>query len=601
MSNDTPETAVSTPSEEPTPKPESEAAPAAAEASSTPTESAPAADAEAADANAEGGDDGDDGEEEGGEAEGAAAGEAAATNPDGTPAPAKKKRRRRRKKKPAAAPGAEGAPAEGAEGAPAEGGEGAAEGEHAGGGEERKKRPPQNRDREPLPFRVGEEVFGRVERVTEHAIWVDVAGKALGLFDRRELGEGEPPTEGDQFIATVASHGVRGGMLRMSRAPLMVDDAKKKVEAAKDSGEPVEGFVTGAVRGGLEVDIDGLRAFAPASHVELRPGADLTPLVGQRLNFIVVQYEKKGRDVVVSRKKFLADEAQKSRDEALSSLEPGSIHKGVVRTVVQWGAFVALPDAGGIEGLIHASEASHDRSVKLSDLFKPGDHVEVKVLRVDEKKKLWLSRKAITNDPWDAVKEKYAVGTRHTGKVVRIQPFGVFIELEPGIDGLCYVADLSFKQVNDPRDVVKLDEMIDVVVATCDGPTRRISLHAAPPADEAGEPRPKVGPHRIVKVVIVQATEAGLIVRLIGLSGRAARGFIPAGHTGTQRGTDLRKHFPVGTKLEAKVLEVDPRRGETKLSIRALREDTEKAAYNEYRASVAREAKFGTFADLLKK
>ncbi|MFO0615015.1 MAG: S1 RNA-binding domain-containing protein [Polyangiaceae bacterium] len=587
------------PAPAPTQTPETTAAaePSPAAEAATPAEAAPAPAAEATDASSDASEDGDEGDDEG-EGESAGSGEATTAAPDGA-APVKKKRRRRRKKKPAAAPGAEGAaPAEGAEGAPPA--DEAAPHEEGASGEERKnKRPPPNR--EPLPFRVGEEVFGRVERVTEHAIWVDVAGKALGLFDRRELGEGEPPTEGDQFIATVASHGVRGGMLRMSRAPLMVEDAKKKVEAAKDSGEPVEGFVTGAVRGGLEVDIDGLRAFAPASHVELRPGADLSPLVGQRLNFIVVQYEKKGRDVVVSRKKFLADEAQKSRDEQLAALEPGSIHKGIVRTVVQWGAFVALPDAGGIEGLIHASEASHDRSVKLGDLFKPGDHVEVKVLRVDEKKKLWLSRKAITNDPWDAVKEKYAVGTRHTGKIVRIQPFGVFIELEPGIDGLCYVADLSFKQVTHPSDIVKIDDPIEVVVATCDGPTRRISLHAAPPADEAGEPRPKVGPHRIVKVAVVQATEAGLIVRVIGLSGRAARGFIPAGHTGTQRGTDLRKQFPVGTKLEAKVLEVDPRRGETKLSIRALREDTEKAAYQEYRASVAREAKFGTFADLLKK
>ena len=581
----------------------------------------------AAPAHAEGHehDEGEDASDEGGEEESGEAGATAegggaegAQPGDGT-AP-KKKRRRRRKKKPHA-PG-EAGHAEGAEAGahppphqrphlPPRDFEGPPTAEEAAAIEqahheraERKKQQQHKKEapnREVLPFRVGEEVFGKVERVTDDTIWIDVAGKALGLFDRRELGEGEPPSEGDQFIATVASHGVRGGMLRMSRAPLMIEDAKKKVEAALASGETVEGFVTGAVKGGIEVDIEGLRAFAPASHVDLRPGADLTPLVGRRLNFIVVQYEKKGRDVVVSRKKFLAEEAQRSRTDALKALEPGSIHRGVVTTVVAWGVFVSLLDAGGIEGLVHVSEASHDRSAKLADLFKPGDHVEVKILRVDEKGKLWLSRKAIVNDPWDAVKEKYAVGSRHTGKVVRIQPFGAFIELEPGIDGLAYTADLSFKPIQHPNDLVKIDDMIEVVVATCDGPTRKISLHAAPPADEANEPKPKVGPHRIIKVAVVNATEAGLVVRLIGLSGRAARGFIPAGHTGTQRGTDLRKHFPAGTKLEAKVIEVDARRGETKLSIRALREDTEKQAYQEYRASVAREAKFGTFADLLKK
>ncbi len=580
-------------------------APNGAKASPTPVEQSASADGSSHDESSAGGDEhAEDGDDDGESEDGAEPAEGAATTEGGVPGAPKKKRRRRRKKKPAGATVEGATPAEGAvEGEAHEGGaaEGGAEGEHhAEGGRQRpgkKKRP----ERDPLPFRIGEEVFGKVEKVTEHAIWIDVAGKALGLFDRRELGEGEPPTVGDQFIATVASHGMRGGMLRMSRGVFTIEDAREKVEKAKEAGTEVEGFVTGAVKGGIEVDIDGLRAFAPASHVELRPGADLSPLVGQLLNFMVVQYEKKGRDVVVSRKKFLADEAHRTRAEALLALAPGSIHQGIVRTVVQWGVFVALTDAGGVEGLVHATEASHDRSARLTDLFKPGDHVEVKVLRVDEKGKLWLSRKSIVNDPWDAVKEKYAVGSRHTGKVVRIQPFGAFIELEPGIDGLCYTADLSLKSVPHPGDLVKIDDTIEVVVATCDSATRKISLHAAPPADEADEPRPKVGPHRVVKVAVVQPTEAGLIVRVIGLSGRAARGFIPAGHTGTLRGSDLRKLFPIGMKLEAKVIEVDTRRGESKLSIRALKEDTEKKDYKDYRDTVAREAKFGTFADLMKK
>jgi small subunit ribosomal protein S1 len=571
--------------------PSPEAAPTQGEGEGAPSETTPrepaepaAAAADAAQAGPEG-EAAEGGDEEEGEGEEPAVEGAGAEGATAEGAP-KKKRRRRRKKKPGAA-------AEGAEGQPP------AEGQHAEGheGEHKERRPKP----EPLPFRIGEEVFGKVEGVTDDVIWIDVAGKALGIFDRRELGEGEPPQPGDQFIATVASHGVRGGVLRMARAPFVIDDSKAKVEKAKEAEELVEGFVTASVKGGIEVDIDGLRAFAPASHVELRPGGDLSHLVGRRLNFVVLQYEKKGRDIVVSRKKFLQEEAQQARAGALKSLEPGSVHKGVVRTVVQWGVFVALTDANNLEGLIHATEASHDRSAKLTDLFKPGDPVEVKVLKVDEKGKIWLSRKAMTNDPWDAVAQKYAVGTRHTGKIVRLQPFGAFIELEPGIDGLCYTADMSLKPIAHPKDMVKIDDTMEVVVATCDSATRKISLHPAPPEDEAGEPRPKVGPHRVVKVAVVQQSDAGLLVRVIGLTGRAARGFIPAGHTGTQRGTDLRKVFPVGTKLEAKVLDVDTRRGETKLSIRAMKEDAEKAAYQEYREQVNREAKFGTFADLLKK
>ena len=559
------------------------AAPAAATADT-------AAAAPEGDGDDEAGDDeaGDEAAGEGGEApaaEGGAPGEA----------PKKKRRRRRRKKKPEGAEGTA-APAEGVEGV-----EGAppAEGAEGGEGSRRERRKPD--PREAMPFRIGEEVFGKVEKVTDDAIWIDVAGKALGLFDRRELGDGEPPQPGDQFISTVASHGLRGGMLRMARAPFPIDDAKAKVEKAKETEEDVEGFVTGAVKGGIEVDIDGLRAFAPASHVELRPGGDLSVLVGRRLQFVVLQYEKKGRDVVVSRKKFLADEAQQARAEAMKVLAPGSVHKGTVRTVVQFGVFVALHDAGNLEGLVHVSEATHDRTAKLSDLFKVGDPIDVKVLKIDDKGKIWLSRKAMTNDPWDAVAQKYAPGSRHQGKVVRIQPFGAFIELEPGIDGLCYTQDLSLKPIQSPKDVVKLDETIDVVVANCDSASRRISLHPAPPEDEASEPKPKVGPNRILKVAVVHPGEPGLLVRIIGLTGRAARGFIPAGHTGTQRGTDMRKSFPVGTKLDAKVIEVDARRGETKLSIRAMKEDAEKAAYSEYREQVNREAKFGTFADLMKK
>ncbi|AUX25887.1 30S ribosomal protein S1 [Sorangium cellulosum] len=526
-----------------------------------------------------------------------------------------KKRRRRRRRKGADEAGQPGAEAADATAASAEDGaaemEDEGEEEHAAdeagqpqpGGEKRKRRKGQGAPppRERPAFSIGEEVFGKVSKITDHAIWIDIAGKATGLFDRREILDEEPPVEGDQFIATVASTGVRGGMLLLSRAPVQLDQARARAEAALQSGEPLEGFVTGAVKGGLEVDLGGLRAFAPASHVDLRHGADLNYLVGQRLDFIVTQFAKKGRDIVVSRRKMLEEESRRARSEALTSIEPGSLHKGVVRKVVAWGVFVALPDAGGVEGLVHMSEASHDRGAKLADLFKPGAEIEVKVLRVDDKGKLWLSRKAATVDPWDAVKDKYAVGTRHKGKVARLQPFGAFIELEPGIDGLIHTADLSIKPIQHPSEVVKVGDEVDVVVANCDAAGRRIGLHPAPPEGEESEPRQRVQQGRAVKVAVTQVTDGGLVVRVLGTTGRAARGFIPAGHTGTQRGTDLRKEFPVGTQLEAKIIEVDPRRGEAKLSIRALKEDAEKQAYQQYRAGVAREAKFGTFADLMKK
>ncbi|MFO0586729.1 MAG: S1 RNA-binding domain-containing protein [Polyangiaceae bacterium] len=544
---------------------------------------------------------------------------AAAPAHGGEPGTGKKRRRRRKKgHKPegeGAAAGAENAGAENAGGEHAEGeGHEGEEGEHEGeegeheahaegeGGEGKSKKPRGDKGppRERPAFGVGEEVFGRVCKVTEHAVWVDIAGKAVGLFDRRELQHTDAPVEeGDQFIATVASSGVRGGMLMLSQTMPELDKLRERLEGAQKSGEHVEGFVTGAVKGGLEVDLGGLRAFAPASHVDLKHGADLTPYVGQRFEWVVTTYAKKGRDIVVSRKKFLEEETKKHRAESLSKLAPGTIHKGIVRKVVAWGVFVALPDADNVEGLVHLTEASHDRGAKLQDLFKQGSEIDVKVLRVDDKGKLWLSRKGAVADPWDAVKEKYAVGSRHKAKVARLQPFGAFMELEPGLDGLIHTADLSLKPIDHPEEVVKVGDEMDVVVASCDSAGKRIGLHPAL-ADE-NEPKQKVAQYKVVQCEISQAVEGGLVVRILGVSGRHARAFIPAGHTGTPRGTDLRKEFPPGTKLEAKVLEVDPRRGEAKLSIRAVKEDVEKQAYQQYRAGVAKEAKFGTFGDLLRK
>lgn len=541
-------------------------------------------------------------------------GGAAAAAPTGD-APAKKRRRRRRKKHgQGAAPGAaaaEGSAEAGSAGEEEEEGEEAsAEGEHAEGasapegdkarqGKKRKGPPPPPREKP--AFGVGEEVFGKVERITDDAIWIDIAGKALGLFDRRELGTEDLPQDGDQFLATVASVGIRGGMLLLSRTAADLDKAREAAEAASKSNEPIEGFVTGVVKGGLEVDLHGLRAFAPASHMDLRHGVDLTYLVGQRLDFLVTQYAKKGRDVVVSRRRMLEEEAKQVRAGILSTLEPGTVHQGIVRTVMPWGVFVALPEAAGIEGLVHLTEASHDRGAKLQDIFKVGEPIEVKVVRIDEKGKLWLSRKAAQSDPWEEVKQKYAVGTKHRGKVVRLQAFGAFIELEPGIDGLCHTADLSIKPIEGPQEVVKVGDEIDVVVASSDPAGHRIGLHPALPAGSEDEPKQRVQLYKPIKAAVVQTSEAGLLVRILGVTGRAARGFIPAGQTGTPRGADLRKEFPVGQVLEAKVIDMDVRKSDVKLSVRALKDDAEKQAYQQYRAGVARDAKFGTFADLMKK
>ena len=370
------------------------------------------------------------------------------------------------------------------------------------------------------------------------------------------------------------------------------------VAEASRSGALVFGLVTGTIKGGVEVDVDGLRAFAPASHVDLRPGSDLSHLVGKRLAFAVTQYAKRGRDVVLSRRALLESEYKDKREEALKNIKFGEVVTGVVRTVVPFGAFI---DIGGVEGLVPLSEMSHNRADGPKDIFKVNETVKVKILRVDEKGKLWLSRKSAIEDPWSQVAKKYAQGTRHKGKVVRLQPFGAFVELEDGIDGLIHSADLSIKRIEHPEEVVKVGDEIDVVVSQVDSQQHRIALHPAPAGEIANEEPQKIVLGKMVKVVVVLVEAGGLVVRVKGATGRNARGFISAMATGTPRGTELRKLFPVGKELEVKIIEMDPRRGEVKLSIKALNEQTERDAYQTYRAQVKREAKFGTLADLLAK
>ncbi|MCC6214383.1 MAG: 30S ribosomal protein S1 [Polyangiaceae bacterium] len=550
------------------------------------------------DAAAHGAAEGDaaDGDAADGDAAGSDAADGDAAEADGaTPADGeKRKRKRRRKKKGAvAAAGPEGA-------APA------AE-EAQGARPERDRRPARERGHrarpstDQAPFHVGEDVFGKVTAVLDHAIMVDLSGKALAIFDRGEMAaDDEVPSPGDRFVARVHTDGLRGGLVVLTRQPLREEDAKPRVEAAAREGTRVHGLITGVIRGGVEVDLDGLRAFAPASGMDLHPGtANLAASIGQRLEFEVVKYEGKGRDIVVSRRAMLEEEARARRQQALALLEVGQVHPGVVRSVMEWGVFVAIPAAAGIEGLIPPPEASHDPRAHLGDLFRVGEEIEVKVLEIDDRGKIWLSRKALQEDPWAEARARYAPGSRHTGKVTRVEPFGVFVEVEAGVEGLLHVLDAGLEKSASLEKAYPVGQEVPVVVGTFDARQKRLALHAAPPASRADEAPQKVARGQGVKVEITKAEPAGLVVRLLGVTGRSARGFIPAGQTGTARGTDLRKAFKPGSVLEAKILEVDPRRGEPKLSVKDFKVDEERRAHKEYRSKLAAEGGFGTLGDLL--
>ena len=537
-----------------------------------------AAQAETENASAEGDatDGGDDESEEGGDSE-APEGEAAAEGGPAVPGAPKKKRRRRKKKKPTDAAQA-----------------GAKEGEPA--------RHKAHRASDRAPFHVGEEVFGKVTAVLDTAVMIDLSGKALAIFDRTEMEADDlVPSIGDRFVARVHNDGIRGGLVVLSRKPLREEEIKPKVEQAHKDGTLVSGLVTGVIKGGIEVDIYGLRAFAPASGMDLHPqNANFASLVGTRLDFKVVQYEKAGRDVVVTRRPMLEAEAHERRKHALTLLQEGAVMQGVVRTVVEWGAFVALPEAENLEGLVHVTEASHDPRTPLNEIVKPGEKLEVKIIKIDEKGKIWLSRKALISDPWGEARQKFARGSRHTGKVTRLERFGAFVELEPGVEGLIHLADLSFDRVEHAKDVLQEGQDLEVIVSNFDMRSKKVTLLAAPTGERANEPVQRIERGGLIKVEVVKADGPGVIVRVLGIVGRQSRGFIPAGQTGTQRGTDLRKHFKAGKVLDTKILDVDPRTGEPKLSIKGHAEEEERRAHKEYRQKLKAEGGFGTLGDLLK-
>lgn len=523
----------------------------------------------------------------------------AETGAEQSPGAGQKKRRRRRKKKPH---GGADASAEAPQGDHPPRGD---KQHHERGRHGEKPRRDRSRHRasDRAPFHVGEEVFGKVTAVLETAIMVDLSGKALAILDRTEMEADDlVPSPGDKFVARVHNDGARGGLVVLTRKPLREEETKPKLEQAHKDGTLVLGLITGAIKGGVEVDIGGVRAFAPASGMDLHPAnANFTALVGQQMEFKVTQFDKAGRDVVVTRRPMLEAEAHERRKHALGLLQAGQVTPGVVRTVVEWGVFVALPEAENVEGLVHVSEATHDPQADLFEHFKHGDRFDVKILEIDERGKIWLSRKALIEDPWGVAKKQFAPGTRHKGKVVKLERFGAFVELESGIDGLLHVSDLSFDRIEHPKDVLTEGQDVEVLVQYFDSRSKKIGLHLAPPPEQAGEAPQRIAKNALVKAAVVKGEAAGLIVRLLGTTGRAARGFVPAGQTGTPRGTDLRKAFKPGTVIDVKVVDLDQRTGEPKLSIRGYKEDEERRAHREYREKLKAESSFGTLGDLLRK
>ncbi len=477
--------------------------------------------------------------------------------------------------------------------------------------------------------KVGEKIRAKIFQLGADTAFLSLGGKSEAMIDLAELKDDEGILRfgvGDEVEAHVVETGAKGIILsrKISRGAASLS----LLQQAKDSGMPVEGLVIAVNKGGLEVAVGEVRAFCPSSQVDVRFVGKLEQFLGEKLMFRVT--EVKERNVVLSRRSILEEENKAKAEQLRKELAPGKVLKGSVTGVRDFGAFV---DLGGLEGMVPVSEMSHQRVQHPSDVVNVGDEVEVEVLRVEpaepnspdkakRKDRITLSLRARQEDPWKAALEELKEGTRAKGKVVRLQAFGAFVELKPGVDGLIHVSALSDRRIAHPRDAVKVGDEVEVLIEKADPAEKRLALRLVKDGNVVGqgvssspsapaeprEPRseqapreqaPKARRGQVVMAKVERIEPFGIFVAWEG-----GKGLIPASETGTERGTDLRRVFPLGKEVKAEIIEIEG--SKLKLSITAALRSEERADLDAWKKTQKAEQKgaggkgFGTLADKLK-
>ena len=338
------------------------------------------------------------------------------------------------------------------------------------------------------------------------------------------------------------------------------------LQKAFDERSVIVGVVSGTVKGGLTVDV-GVRAFMPASRSGAKDAAEMESLVGQEIRCKIIKVDVSDEDVVVDRRAVLEAEEQQARQKMFEELKEGSVVTGTVRTLTDFGAFV---DLGGVDGLLHVADMSWNRIGKPSDVLKTGDPIEVKILKVDPaSRRIALGLKQLEPDPWTLVEEKYKAGDRVRGKVTRVVDFGAFVEVEPGIEGLIRLADMSWsRRIQKPGDVLKPGEMVEVVVMGVKAADKRIGLGLkqalGDPWDEAAT---KFAVGTIVEGPVMNLAEFGAFVEL----GEGLEGMIHIGDISREkRLKHPREMLTVGQRVRAQVLEVDRAKRRIRLGMKQL-------------------------------
>jgi small subunit ribosomal protein S1 len=327
-------------------------------------------------------------------------------------------------------------------------------------------------------FHSGETVKGKVIGISDHGVVVDFGYKSEGVVPREEFTNesGEITVKnGDEVEVVIKNIHPGDAPPILSRNDVLRRKAWDTIERAYNDGTPITGYVVDKTKGGLRVDINGVEAFLPGSLADSRPNFNLDTFRGQEIEAKVIKFSRKRNNIVLSRKALTDEVINAQKTETLSKIEQGFVIEGTIKNLTDYGAFV---DIGGIDGLLHVTDMSWGRLLNPSEMFKVGDTVQVKVLKLDkEKEKVSLGYKQLIPDPWSSVVEIYPVGKRVHGKISSVTEYGAFIELEPGVEGLVHVSEMSWsKRSKSPKQMFKPGEEVEVQVLGVDTEDRRISL-----------------------------------------------------------------------------------------------------------------------------
>ena len=418
-----------------------------------------------------------------------------------------------------------------------------------------------------------EVVKGRVVKITDQVVVIDVGYKSEGIVPINEFKDGDkisvqPGDEIDVFVKQLENN---EGYVELSRADALRLQTWDQIERAGKDGTNVIGRVTDRIKGGLRVDIGGIQAFLPGSQVDVRPVRNLDSFRNKEIEVRVIKVNKKRGNIVLSRKVVLEEVVNSKKKETLTNLEEGIVVEGQVKNITEYGAFIELEP--GVEGLVHVTEMSWSKRVKHpSKLVGPGQEVEAVVLEVDQhNRRISLGIKQIEPNPWDTIAARYAIGTRVKGRVRNLTDFGAFVEIEDGIDGLVHVSDISWtKRIKHPSEALKKNQEVEAVITAIDIEGRRLSLSIKDLEPNAWDRF--FDTHRLGDVVSGKVTRFANFGAFVELED-GIEGLCHVSELSEQHVDKPEDAIKVGQKQQFKILKMDREARKIGLSSRAVGKD----------------------------